>query len=208
MSFLLVIGLTGSVGMGKSTVAARFRDHAIPVCDADAEVHALYAGAAVAPIEAAFPGTTGDGRVDRQRLSQALLADPAGFGRLEAIVHPLVQAAERAFLHRAAADGHALAVLEIPLLFETGGNQRVDVTIVVSAPPEVQRARVLARPGMTPAKLDAILARQLPDAEKRRRADFVVDTGTELGITLVQVDAIIALLRKRAGTAFERWWCS
>lgn len=202
----LVIGLTGSVGMGKSTVAARLKALGIPVCDADAEVHALYEGAAVAPIEQAFPGTTADGRVDRQRLSKALLADPSGFKRLEAIVHPLVQAAERAFLHRAAAAGATLVVLEIPLLFETGGDARCDVTLVVSAPADVQRARVLARPGMTPEKLAAILSRQMPDAEKRRRADFLVDTGTTLAATEAEVDAIIGLLRDRSGTAFARHW--
>lgn len=207
MSSLLVIGLTGSVGMGKSTVAKRLQELGIPVCDADAEVHRLYEGAAVAPIESAFPGTTIDGRVDRQRLSQALLADPAGFKRLEAIVHPLVQAVERDFLVRAANEGHRLAVLEIPLLFETGGDARVDVTVVVSAPAEVQRARVLDRPGMTAEKLDAILARQVPDAEKRRRADFVVDTGQALEATLARVDTIVSMLRDRdGGTAFERHW--
>lgn len=207
MSRLLVIGLTGSVGMGKSTVAKRLQEHGIPVCDADAEVHKLYEGAAVAPIEAAFPGTTADRRVDRQRLSQALLADPSGFKRLEAIVHPLVQAVERDFLVRAVAEDHRLAVLEIPLLFETGGDARVDVTVVVSAPPEIQRARVLTRAGMTAEKLDAILARQVPDAEKRRRADFIVDTGQPLESTLAEVDTIVATLRARdGGTAFDRHW--
>lgn len=206
MSGPLIIGLTGSVGMGKSTVAARIREHGIAVYDADAAVHALYEGSAVAPIEAAFPGTTTDGRVDRQRLSQVLLADPTGFKRLEAIVHPLVSQAKRDFIHRAAAEGHAMIVVEVPLLFEVGSDQTCDVTIVVSAPAEIQRARVLARPGMTPEKLDQILSRQLPDAEKRRRADFVVDTGTPLETTLAAVDAIIGLLRKRAGTAYERFW--
>jgi dephospho-CoA kinase len=208
MSEPLIIGLTGSAGMGKSTIAARLRAIGVPVCDADAEVHKLYdGGAAVAPIEASFPGTTVDGRVDRQRLSAALLSDPAGFARLEAIVHPLVQAAERAFLHEAAAADLPLAVLEIPLLFETGNDARVDVTMVASAPYEVQRERVLARPGMTPEKLDAILKRQIPDAEKRRRADFVVDTGTPIAATEAQVDAIIALLRARGGgNAFARFW--
>lgn len=206
MSGPLIIGLTGSVGMGKSTVAARIREQGIAVYDADAAVHALYEGAAVAPIEAAFPGTTADGRVDRQRLSQVLLADATGFKRLEAIVHPLVSEAKRDFIKRAAAEGHAMIVVEVPLLFEVGSDQTCDVTIVVSAPAEIQRARVLARAGMTPQKLDQILSRQLPDAEKRRRADFVVDTGTTLETTLAEVDAIIALLRKRAGTAYERFW--
>src|SRR5690606_27303692 len=147
---MIVIGLTGSIGMGKSTVAERFRQLGIPVCDADAIVHELYEGAAVAPIEAAFPGTTSGGKVDRVKLGRAVLGDPHGLKRLESIVHPMVQAAERDFLRKAAEQGAPMAVLEIPLLFETGGDARVDVTIVVSAPPEVQRERVLARPGMTP----------------------------------------------------------
>lgn len=203
---MLIVGLTGSIGMGKSTVAQRFREHGIPVIDADAEVHELYRGAAVAAIEAAFPGTTVAGAVDRQRLSAALIGDPSGFRRLEAIVHPLVLAAERAKLAAARAAGADVAVLEVPLLFETGGDVRVDVTVVVSAPPEVQRARVLARPGMTAGKLDQILARQWPDARKRRRADHVVDTGQDLAATLAEVDAIIATLRGRTGTAYERHW--
>ncbi len=203
---MLVIGLTGSIGMGKSTIAARIRELGIAVCDADAVVHVLYAGAAVAPIEAAFPGTTVDGRVDRGKLGQALIADASGFRRLEAIVHPLVQAAERAFLHEQAAAGADMAVLEIPLLFETGGDRRCDVVIVVSACAEVQRARVLERPGMTAERLESLLARQVPDEEKRRRADFVVDTNGPLEESLGQVDAIIASLRGRAGTVLERCW--
>ncbi len=203
---MLIIGLTGSVGMGKSTVAARFRERGIPVCDADALVHELYESEAVAPIEAAFPGTTASGKVDRQRLSAMLLADPSGFKRLERIVHPLVKAAERECLAAAHASGSELAVLEIPLLLETGGNERCDVVIVVSAPPEEQRRRVLERPGMTDEKFDAILARQMPDAEKRRRADFIVDTGVELEQTLAQVDRIIDSLRGRPGAAYERYW--
>jgi dephospho-CoA kinase len=204
---MLVVGLTGSIGMGKSTVAARFRECGIAVCDADVEVHKLYSGAAVGPIEAAFPGTTAGGTVDRGRLAAALLADPTGFKRLEAIVHPLVQAVERAFLHAEKARGAALAVLEIPLLFETGGDKRCDVTIVVSAPADVQRERVLARPGMTPEKLAAILARQIPDSEKRRRADFVVDTSVAIAETLAEVDTIIESLRTRGrGKAYAHHW--
>lgn len=203
---MLIVGLTGSIGMGKSTVATRLREHGLVVIDADAEVHQLYRGAAVGPIEAAFPGTTTEGAVDRQRLAAALIRDPSGFARLEAIVHPLVVAAEQAKLQAAAARGETIAVLEVPLLFETGGDARVDVTVVVSAPAEVQRARVLARPGMTPEKLDQILSRQMPDAEKRRRADFVVDTGLPLAATLAQVDAIVITLRGRRGRAFERHW--
>lgn len=203
---MLIIGLTGSIGMGKSTAAARFRACGVPVIDADAEVHKLYAGAAVAPIEAAFHGTTADGKVDRALLSQALMADPSGFARLEAIVHPLVQAAERELLKAAVTAGAAMAVLEIPLLFETGGEARCDVTVVVSAPAEVQRQRVLARAGMTEAKLAQILSRQLPDVEKRRRADFVVDTGGSIPETEAQIDAIVAVLRGRSGQAYARHW--
>lgn len=201
-----MIGLTGSIGMGKSTVAERFRQLGIPVCDADAIVHELYEGAAVAPIEAAFPGTTSGGKVDRVKLGRAVLGDPHGLKRLESIVHPMVQAAERDFLRKAAEQGAPMAVLEIPLLFETGGDARVDVTVVVSAPPEVQRARVLERPGMTPAKLEAILARQMPDSEKRRRADFVVDTGVTIEESHAQVDAIVEALRNRGGRAFQQFW--
>ena len=200
---MLVIGLTGSIGMGKSTAAARFRERGLVVIDADAEVHKLYAGEAVAPIEAAFPGTTRDGVVDRAALGKTLLADPAGFKRLEAIVHPLVYAAEKRELAAAKAAGGRMAVLEIPLLFEGGGERRVDVTVVVSAPADVQRARVLLRPGMTAEKLDALLARQTPDAEKRRRADFVVDTGGSMAHTLAQVDAIVEFARGAGGNGLR-----
>jgi dephospho-CoA kinase len=203
---VLIVGLTGSIGMGKSTVAARFRSHGIAVCDADAEVHRLYEGAAVPAIEAAFPGTTHAGQVDRQKLAQALVAKPEGFARLEAIVHPLVFSAERAFLHAEAEKGAAMAVLEIPLLLETRGEGRVDVVVVVSAPADQQRARVLQRPNMTPDKLDQVLARQMPDADKRARADFIVDTGGTLAETDAQVDNIVESLRGRTGTAFARAW--
>jgi dephospho-CoA kinase len=203
---MLVIGLTGSIGMGKSTVARRFEDHGIGVWDADAEVHRLYEGAAVAPIEAVFPGTTTDGKLDRAKLSAALLHDPSGFEKLERIVHPLVEAAEREFLHGEWSRGARMALLEIPLLFETGGDERVDVTIVVAAPPPVQRERALQRPGMTVQKLDALLSRQMSDAEKCRRADFVVDTGLPIEQSLAQVDAIIAALQGREGTAYRRFW--
>jgi len=203
---MLVIGLTGSIGMGKSTVAARLRVLGIAVCDADAEVHKLYEGAAVAPIEAAFPGTTADGKVDRQKLADALLDRPDRFKRLEAIVHPLVVEAERTFLHDQAAQGAAMTVLEIPLLLETGGERRVDVVIVCSAPAEAQRARVLRRPGMTAEKLDQLLARQMPDAEKRKRADFIVDTGGTFAESDAQVDKIIESLQARPGTAYAKFW--
>jgi dephospho-CoA kinase len=207
---MLIIGLTGSIGMGKSTASERFRFHGCPVIDADAEVHKLYAGAAVASIEAAFPGTTAAGQVDRAKLSAVLMADPSGFKRLEAIVHPLVKAAEKALLQQAAKSGAALAVLEVPLLFETKGHERCDVTVVVSASADVQRARVLARSGMTLEKLDAILSRQLPDVEKRARADFVVDTGGPIPDTQRQIDAVVAALKARPaapeGGAFRRFW--
>jgi dephospho-CoA kinase len=207
---MLIIGLTGSIGMGKSTASERFRFHGIPVIDADAEVHKLYAGAAVQPIESAFPGATSGGQVDRAKLSAVLLADSTGFKRLERIVHPLVQAAEQALLQRAAASGAWAVVLEVPLLFETEGQERCDVTVVVSAPASVQRIRVLARPGMTADKLDAILSRQLPDAEKRARADFVVDTGGAIPDTQCKIDAIVAALKARpqanGGGAFRRFW--
>jgi dephospho-CoA kinase len=205
---MLVVALTGSIGMGKTTVAARLRQLGIAVFDADAEVHALYEreGAAVAPIEAAFPGTTADGRVDRDRLSQVLLQNPSGFARLEGIVHPLVQAAERAFLKAEAARGARMAVLEIPLLFETGGEARVDAVIVASAPAEAQRERVLGRPGMTPEKLEQMLGRQVPDAAKRARADFVVDTGGTFAESDAQVDRIVESLQTRQGTTFARYW--
>lgn len=203
---MLIIGLTGSIGMGKSAVAGFFREQGVPVFDSDAEVHCLYAAEAVPLVEAAFPGTTRDGMVDRALLSKSLMADPSGFKRLEAIVHPLVRAGQRRFIELAAGRGEAMAVLEIPLLFETGGEKLVDVTVVVSAPADVQRQRVLARPGMTPDKLDAILARQVPDTEKRRRADFVVDTGGTLDETERQITSIIAALKGRSGEAYRRIW--
>ena len=203
---MLVVGLTGSIGMGKSTVAQRFAEHDIGVLDADAVVHELYAGAAVAPIGAAFPDAIVDGSVDRSRLSAQLMKRPDKFKQLEQIVHPLVKQEELAFLSREAARGARLAVLEVPLLFETHGDARVDVTVVVSAPADVQRDRVLDRPGMTAEKLDQILSRQVSDAEKRRRADFVVDTGQEIAATFAEVDAIVEALKIRKGTAFQRYW--
>jgi dephospho-CoA kinase len=203
---MLIVGLTGSLGMGKSTAAAYLREHGVPVFDADAEVHKLYEHEAVAPIEAAFPGTTVDGRVDRARLSASLLAAPQRFPELEAIVHPLVRACERTFLRRAAARGTAIAVLEIPLLFETGADQLVDATIVVSATPELQRERLVKRDNLSREKLEGLLARQMPDAEKRRRADFVVDTSGAVAASRAQLDVILAQLKDRASGAFERHW--
>jgi dephospho-CoA kinase len=203
---MLVVGLTGSIGMGKSAVAARLRQLGIAVCDADAEVHKLYEGAAVPAIESAFPGTTAAGKVDRQKLAAVLLAEPGKFKQLEAIVHPLVLEAERAFLRGEAARGADLAVLEVPLLLETGGEARVDAVVVVSAPADVQRQRVLQRPGMVLEKLEQMLARQLSDADKRARADFVVDTGGSFAATHAQVDKLVESLKGRQGTAFAKFW--
>jgi len=188
---MFVLGLTGSLGMGKSTTARFFAEAGVPVHDADAVVHRLYEGEAVAAIEAAFPGTTVAGKVDRSKLAAQVLGNPAALKRLEDIVHPLVQAAERQLLAEALANGEKIAVLDIPLLFETGGDRRVDAVVVVSAPPQVQQSRVLERPGMTLDKLESILARQLPDAEKRRRADFVVDTSQGFDAAREQVRAIL-----------------
>ena len=188
---MFIIGLTGSLGMGKSTAARFFAEQGVPVHDADAVVHQLYDGEAAAAIEAAFPGTVTNGKVDRSKLAALALADPAALKKLEAIVHPLVLAAERKLIAEAQLRGEKLVVLDIPLLLETGGDQRVVAVVVVSAPAELQRSRVLGRAGMTGEKLDAILARQMPDAEKRRRADFVVDTSGEFDATRAQVRAII-----------------
>ena len=203
---MLVVGLTGSIGMGKSTAAAYLRSKGIPVFDADAEVHRLYDGAAVAAIEAAFPGTTVDGRVDRALLSAALMAAPQRFAELEAIVHPLVRAAERAFLKAEAARGTSIAVLEIPLLFETGADRLVDTTIVMSSPPELQRERLMKRDNITREKLEGLIARQMPDAEKRARAAFIVDTSGEISAGQAQLDVIVAQLRDRQGAAFAQHW--
>ena len=188
---MFVLGLTGSIGMGKSTTARFFADAGVPVYDADAAVHRLYEGEAVAPIEAAFPGTTIAGKVDRTRLAARVVEDPAALQRLEEIVHPLVRDAEMRFLAQAEASGHAVAVLDIPLLLETGGDRRVDAIVVVTAPSDVQRQRILERPGMTAEKLDALLARQISDAEKRRRADFIVDSSQGFDAARAQVHAIL-----------------
>jgi len=193
---MIVLGLTGSIGMGKSSAAAALRRLGVPVHDADAEVHRLQApgGAALPAIAAAFPGAVTGGKLDRARLRAMLQADPAGWPRLEAIIHPLVRQAEQRFLARAAARRVKGVVLDIPLLFESGGEARCDATIVVSAPPFIQRARVLRRPGMTEAQLDAMLARQMPDAEKRRRADFVVPTGLDRRQTLRALRKILRIV--------------
>jgi dephospho-CoA kinase len=191
---MIVLGLTGSIGMGKSTTAGFFREFGVPVHDADATVHALYAGRAAPLIEAAFPGVTADGRVDRAKLAAAVLGRPEALRRLEALVHPLVREEEEAFLAKARAAGHRLAVLDVPLLLESGAADRVDKVLVVTAPEEEQRRRVLSRPGMTEEKLAAVLARQMPDAEKRARADFVVDTGRGLAAARADVQAIVGIL--------------
>jgi dephospho-CoA kinase len=188
---MFVLGLTGSLGMGKSTTARFFAEEGVPVHDADAVVHRLYDGEAAAAIEAVFPGTTTAGKVDREKLATRVLGDSGALKRLEEIVHPLVQAAERRLLAEADARGETVAVLDIPLLFETGGEERVDAVVVVSAPADVQRSRALERPGMTVDKLDAILAKQMPDAEKRRRADFVVDTSRGFAAARAEVRAIL-----------------
>jgi dephospho-CoA kinase len=204
---MLIIGLTGSIGMGKSTVAGMFRQRGIGVFDADAEVHRLYAGGnAVARIEAAFPGTTNGGSVNRSRLAAALGSDVARFRVLEKIVHPLVRDAEQRFLDDANRSGAATAVLEIPLLFETGLHAHVDVVVVVSAPADLQKARVLDRPGMSAARLEALLAQQHSDDDKRRRADFVVDTGASLADTEAQVDRLLSELNPDSARAYERDW--
>ncbi|WP_037155159.1 dephospho-CoA kinase [Rhizobium freirei] len=194
---MIRIGLTGSIGMGKSTSAKLFAEAGIPVNDSDAVVHDLYSGEAVPLVEAAFPGSTSDGRVDRQELSRKLTSDPSGFKRLEAIVHPLVRERERQFLERHLQAGADMIVLDIPLLFETGAEKRLDKIVVVSCDPQIQRERVLARPGMTEEKFNMILSRQTPDAEKRARADYVIDTGGSIEAAGEQVREIIADLRRK-----------
>jgi dephospho-CoA kinase len=197
---VIVVGLTGSIGMGKSTTAALFADEGVPVWDADAAVHRLYApgGAAVVPIAAVFPEAVVDGAVDRARLSARLAADPPAFARLEAIVHPLVAADRQAFLDAARASGAEVVVVDIPLLFETGAETGVDVVVVASTTAELQRDRVLARPGMTAEKFEAILARQVPDGEKRAKADFVIDTSRGLEAAREQVREVLGALRNSA----------
>jgi dephospho-CoA kinase len=192
---MFILGLTGSIGMGKSTTAKFFAEEGVPVHDADGTVHRLYESDAVAAIEAAFPGTTAGGKVDRGKLAVQVVGDPAARKRLEAIVHPLVRQSEKDFLAAAQARGDQVVVLDIPLLFETGGEARVDAVVVVSASAEMQRARVLERPGMTVHKFEGLRAAQVPDAEKRRRADFVVDTGQGFEVARAQVRDILAAVR-------------
>ncbi len=198
---MFVLGLTGSIGMGKTTAARMLRRMGLPLHDADRAVHRLLAqgGAAVAAVEAAFPGIVADGAVDRERLAAQVFEDPVALKRLEGILHPAVRRATRAFLGRQTRAGRSLAVLDIPLLFETGGAALCDAVVVVTAPAFVQRARVMGRRAMTPARFQAILAKQMPDREKRRRADFVVKTGLGKAATLRQLRAIVTVLRQRPG---------
>jgi dephospho-CoA kinase len=205
-SRMIKLALTGSIGMGKSATAALFAARGIPVYDADAAVHAAYApgGEAVAPIEWAFPGVIGvDGGIDRAKLRQGVAKNPDAMKRLEGIVHPIIAHANRAFLEKALADKADIIVLDIPLLFETGGEAKVDVIAVVTAPPDVQRQRVMARGQMTQAEFEAILARQVPDSVKRRRADFVINTGFGFPYAEAQVEEIIETLRTRIRAAEE-----
>ena len=196
---MLILGLTGSIGMGKSTAARFFAEAGVPVHDADAAVHRLYAGEAVEPIGKAFPGTVSGGKVDRVKLSAQVLDDPAALKRLEAIVHPLVRAQEVRFLAEAAARGATAVVLDIPLLFEVGGEGRVDAVVVVSAPSEMQRERVLTRADMSEGKFDAILAKQTPDEEKRRRAHFVVDSSRSFDSARTQIHGILRAVAAMPG---------
>ena len=203
---MIVLGLTGSIGMGKSTTTAMFADLGALIWNADDAVHALYAtgGGAVGPVGEAFPGVVIDGAVDRTRLAEALGRDGEAFRRLEAIVHPLVMKGRLEALAAAEARGIRLAVLDIPLLFETGGDAAVDAVVVVTAPAAVQAARVLARPGMTRERFEAILARQLPDPEKRRRADFLIDTGKGLEAARAQVEEIVGMVLAKGWTPPRR----
>jgi dephospho-CoA kinase len=195
---MIILGLTGSIGMGKSTTAKLFAEAGVPVYDADASVHRLYEGEAAPAIEAAFPGTTADGKVDRNKLSAQVVHDPAAMKQLERIVHPMLGASRQKFLLDAEQSGAPVAVFDIPLLFETGGEKRVDAVVVVTTTPEIQRQRILARDNMTHEKLDAILARQLPDAEKRARADFVVDTSDGLEPVRARIRDILRQAGKMA----------
>ncbi len=192
---MFVLGLTGSIGMGKSTTAAMFRAAGVKVHDSDAAVHALYRGAAAPLVEAAFPGTVRNGSVEREALAQRVIDDPAAMARLEAIVHPLVRADRAAFLAEARAAGERLVVVDIPLLFETGAEREVDAVLLVTASESVQKTRIAARSGMTAAKLAVIMAKQMPDSDKRKRADFIIDTGGSMQDTQRQV---ADLLRKIA----------
>jgi dephospho-CoA kinase len=202
---MLIVGLTGSIGMGKTTIANHLASKGVPVIQSDAIVHELYSGEAASLIEAEFPGTVIDGTVDRARLTAALSVSADGFGRLEAIVHPLVLEAQWNFIREQKVAGAQFCVLDIPLLFETGGDRLVDMILLVSAPEPVQAERVLARPGMTKEKFAAIRARQIPDAEKRARSDVIIDTGLPLDETLRHVDKWLESLKTRDGDKFGLW---
>jgi dephospho-CoA kinase len=195
---MFVLGLTGSLGMGKSTTARFFAEEGVPLHDADTAVHRFYEGEATPLIEAAFPGTTSGGRVNRDKLAKKVLGDSAAIKKLETIIHPLVGRAEARFLDEAARKDAAVVVLDIPLLFETGADRRCDAVVVVSAPADVQRARAFERPGMTEEKFQAILAKQMPDAEKRARADFVVDTSKGFDAARAQVREILGRIARMA----------
>jgi dephospho-CoA kinase len=200
-SWMIILGLTGSIGMGKSTTAKLFAEAGVPVYDADAAVHKIYEGEAAPAVEAAFPGTTEAGKVNRNKLSARVVHDPAAIRQLEGIVHPMLGASRQKFLEDAERSGATVAVVDVPLLYETGGEKRVDAVVVVTTTPEIQRERILARDNMTAEKLDAILARQLPDAEKRNRADFVVDTSHGLDPVRAQIrdilDQVVKMPRRR-----------
>jgi dephospho-CoA kinase len=201
---MFVLGLTGSIGMGKSTTATMFRAEGVKVHDSDATVHALYRGAAASLIETAFPGAAPDGVVDRSALGAHVFNDPAALRRLEDIVHPLVAASREGFLAQSAKNGEHLVVLDIPLLFETGIDRLIDAVVLVSAPETVQKQRAAARPGMTPERLAAILAKQMPDVEKRARAHFIIDTGLGFGVAQRQVRGVLRALAGAADKARSR----
>jgi dephospho-CoA kinase len=201
---MIVVGLTGSIAMGKSTVGAVFAALGAPVFDADAAVRSFYAGKGKEIVEAMFPGVLVNGRIERDRLAQFVLTDPAALQRLEGLVHPAVADTEARFIERAAADGRRLTIVDVPLLFETGGESKVDLVVVVSAPESVQRARALQREGMSDAKLDAMLSRQISDVEKRRRAHFVIDTSGSLEQTRMQVSQFMRAVAGLAGNRDRR----
>lgn len=192
---MIILGLTGSIGMGKTTTARLFMDEGVPVHDADAAVHRLYAGEAAPLVEELFPGTVEHGVVNREKLAQRVVGNPEAMKKLEAVIHPLVRADCERFLEEHRQKGTPVVVLDIPLLFETGGRERVNKVVVVSAPADVQKERVLARPGMTEEKLEAIRARQMPDEEKRQRADFVIETGYGIEPARQAVREILRQLR-------------
>jgi dephospho-CoA kinase len=194
---MIVLGLTGSVAMGKSTTAKMFAEEGVPVFDADAAVHRIYAGEAVPLVEAEFPGVTVGGKIDRERLAAKVLNDPAALKRLEAIVHPLVRRAQQEFRAQTEKDGASIAVMDIPLLFETGGDARVDAVVVVTAPADVQRTRLRERPNMTEEKVAGLLARQMPDSEKRKRADFLIDTSRGFDSARADVRNVLRQLREQ-----------